>query len=129
MNDKTINNWLKIAEYDLTSAEAMLNSKRYIYVAFMCQQAIEKLLKAIYVKQKNETPPYIHNLNKLFSSIKLDDKISDVKKLFIVELNNYYVESRYAEDIAEISKKINKKKATEILKVTQELFEWLKCNI
>ena len=30
------NYWLKIANYDLKTAEAMLKSKRYLYVGFMC---------------------------------------------------------------------------------------------
>ena len=34
--------WEDIAEYDFETANAMLNSGRYLYVVFMCQQAIEK---------------------------------------------------------------------------------------
>lgn len=37
--------WEEIATYDLETAEAMLASGRYLYVVFMCQQAIEKLMK------------------------------------------------------------------------------------
>lgn len=39
--------WLDIADYDLETAKSMLTSGRYLYVVFMCQQAIEKLLKAL----------------------------------------------------------------------------------
>lgn len=28
--------WLKLAEYDLDTAEAMHETKRYLYVGFMC---------------------------------------------------------------------------------------------
>jgi HEPN domain-containing protein len=38
--------WAEIADYDLDTAEAMLATKRYLYVGFMCHQTIEKLLKA-----------------------------------------------------------------------------------
>ena len=37
--------WLDAAEYDIVTAESMLNSGRYLYVVFMCQQALEKLAK------------------------------------------------------------------------------------
>ncbi len=37
--------WLDNAKYDLETAEAMLISKRWLYVVFMCQQAIENWLK------------------------------------------------------------------------------------
>jgi HEPN domain-containing protein len=32
--------WLDAAEYDLQTAEAMLVAGRWLYVAFMCQQAV-----------------------------------------------------------------------------------------
>jgi HEPN domain-containing protein len=61
MSEKIIQNWLALAEYDLKTAQAMLQTERFLYVAFACQQAMEKLLKAVYVKEKNQTPPYTHN--------------------------------------------------------------------
>lgn len=47
MDDK-IRYWVEIAEYDLATAEAMLETGRYFYVGFMCHQVIEKILKAHY---------------------------------------------------------------------------------
>jgi len=41
MNDKA-KYWIDIADYDIETAKAMLVSKRYLYVGFMCHQAIEK---------------------------------------------------------------------------------------
>ena len=46
MNDKT-SYWLEIADYDLETAKAMLETGRYLYVGFMCHQVIEKTLKAV----------------------------------------------------------------------------------
>ena len=34
--------WLDIADYDLDTAEAMYQTGRRLYVAFMCHQTIEK---------------------------------------------------------------------------------------
>ena len=28
--------WIDLSDYDLETADAMLNSKRYLYVGFMC---------------------------------------------------------------------------------------------
>jgi HEPN domain-containing protein len=54
--DKKVKYWIEISEYDLLTAKSMLDTKRYLYVAFMCHQSIEKLLKAysteIYIKTK-----------------------------------------------------------------------------
>ena len=58
MSKKIEQNWFSLAEYDLATAKAMLQTKRYLYVAFMCQQAIEKILKACYVQRLVSTPPH-----------------------------------------------------------------------
>lgn len=57
--------WLDLAKYDLETARAMLETGRYLYVHFCCQQAIEKTLKALIAHQSNEMPPRLHNLVKL----------------------------------------------------------------
>ena len=49
-----------MANYDLETAKAMLKTKRYLYVGFMCNQVIEKILKAYFVKIKKVQPPYTH---------------------------------------------------------------------
>ena len=45
---KATANWLASADYDMQTAEAMFESKRYLYVVFMCHLALEKTLKALY---------------------------------------------------------------------------------
>jgi len=68
INNKT-EYWLDIAHYDLVSAKAMLESKRFLYVGFLCHQTVEKCLKAFFSqKQKNE-PPYHINLLVSFGKI------------------------------------------------------------
>lgn len=38
--------WTDIVDYDLKTAEAMCQTGRWLYVAVMCHQVIEKTLKA-----------------------------------------------------------------------------------
>jgi len=129
MNDKTLNNWISLAEYDLKTSKAMLDSGRYLYVAFTAQQSIEKLLKAYYLKFKNETLPYIHNLLRLIEYTELEEELSSDQKEFLTELNLYYIEARYTEDIVELSNMTNKEKAYKIFNNTMEFFEWLSQKI
>lgn len=126
MSAKVVKNWLALAEYDFETAKAMLKSGRYLYVAFTCQQAIEKTLKAIYVKEKKETPPYTHNLIKLLSDLSISSTIDEEKRKFMETLNSYYIESRYTEEIKEMSKILTGEKAKEIFSKTKGLFLWLK---
>ena len=59
--------WLDLADYDIETAKAMLNSGRLLYVGFMCHQTIEKALKAVVARDctDGEIPPKIHDLSKL----------------------------------------------------------------
>ena len=60
--ESKIKYWIDLSDYDLETAEAMLQSKRYLYVGFMCHQTIEKALKAYYTKLNTETAPFTHSL-------------------------------------------------------------------
>jgi HEPN domain-containing protein len=46
--------WLEMAEYDIETAKAMLETGRFLYVGFMCHQVIEKALKGYFVTVKRE---------------------------------------------------------------------------
>ena len=46
-----IKRWTNQAYADLKSAKHSLKSKDYYLSAFMCQQAVEKILKAFYLKK------------------------------------------------------------------------------
>ena len=55
--------WLSYAQNDLESAELMLKSGRWFYTLFMCQQAIEKLVKGLYVILIDDNTPRLHDIN------------------------------------------------------------------
>lgn len=40
MNEK-VKYWIDLAEYDFETAKAMFDTKRYLYVGFMCHQTID----------------------------------------------------------------------------------------
>ena len=57
--------WATQSRYDLETAKAMLDAGRYLYVLFCCQQAVEKMLKALIAKRTKALPPRLHNLMRL----------------------------------------------------------------
>lgn len=121
--DKSLTYWIKQGLYDLETAEAMLKTRRYLYVLFCSQQSVEKMLKACIAKRNKELPPRIHNLVRLLelSSLPADEKTSD----FLRELSGYYIQTRYPDEIEEMAKQIDKKTAQRILYKTKEIVEWL----
>ena len=40
--DERAEYWIEIADYEIETAKAMLQTGRYLYVGFMCHQTIEK---------------------------------------------------------------------------------------
>jgi HEPN domain-containing protein len=57
--DRIVEKWIERAEYDLETARAMLHARRYLYVAYICQQSIEKALKALIAHKNIENLPII----------------------------------------------------------------------
>lgn len=118
-----IEKWIEKAQYDFDTAHAMMSSKRYLYVVFCCQQALEKLLKAHIVMQTQQFPPRIHNLVRLVEITSL--QISDKQELFLRDISNLYLHSRYPGEIESLDYQIDEHFAFTILNQTEELFQWL----
>lgn len=119
-----VKNWLDIAEYDITTADAMYKSGRYLYVLFMCQQAVEKTLKGLYVHDSGQFPPRTHNLEALVELCKLEMDSSLVE--LVQSLTAYYIQTRYPEDIVKLGREISKETAFKYLADSKELLTWLK---
>ncbi len=84
-----------MSDYDFDTAKAMFVTKRYLYVAFMCHQTIEKILKAYWSNVLEEPPLKIHSLSRLAEKSGLDKDMSDGQLDFIDELEPLNIEARY----------------------------------
>jgi len=124
--DKDILYWINLSKYDIDTAKAMLASRRYLYVLFTCQQAIEKMLKALVVKNTGSFPPKIHDLVKLLTIAGIE--APDEQKEFLAKLNYYYLETRYPAELSEISKLIKRQTALNIFDETRKMLKWLNSN-
>lgn len=117
-------NWIATADYDLKTAEAMLISKRYIYVIFMSHLSIEKMIKAVISTEVKGLPPRSHSL--LFLAQKASIQFPDDLQEFIELLDNVSIIIRYPEDLKTMSREFNKKKAEEVFSVTRRTLKWLR---
>lgn len=125
--DQNAAHWLDMAEYDLETARAMLVTKRYLYVAFMCHQTIEKALKAVIAQTDgNAEPPKVHNLVRLAELSNLSELLSPPRKKFISILSPMNIEARYTAYKDEIAAGLSEQKCTELIKETEDLFSWIK---
>lgn len=124
--DEKIQYWIEISEYDLDTAKAVLQKKRYLYVGFMCHQAIEKILKGYHAKVRQKTPPYSHNLSSLAEEAGIYIEFSEEQKDFIDFLTPLNVKTRYPAYKQKIISMLDKKKCKEIIAKSKELHLWIK---
>jgi len=115
--------WFKQADYDLETADAMFRTGRYIYTVFMSHLSIEKALKGLYAKKVEKDPPKTHDLN--FLTRKINLRLSEEHQIFLDNLNDLSVPTRYPDQIENLLKQFKKEKVKEVLKFTKELLGWL----
>lgn len=123
-----VQDWLEIASEDLEVAELCLNGCKYLHAAYMCQQAVEKALKAC-ITAGNEIPMPIHNLVQLATSAGIWDEVTTDQKIFLRALTTYAIEARYPERKERLLEECTREEADKIFNATKELIPWLKGKI
>lgn len=124
---KEVKNWLESAQYDLVTAEQMLNTGRYIYTIFTCHLAVEKILKAKVGEITGKIPPKTHNLRYLVKLSGLEPP--EEMFVFLSELSDVSIPTRYPEDFSNLKSSYDKKAATTYLNKTKEAFQWIRKSL
>lgn len=128
MNDK-VRYWEEISDYDLDTAIAMLGSKRYLYVGFMCHQSIEKIFKAYFSKLNSELPPRSHSLSYLAKKGGFYSSLSESQKDFIDIIEPLNIEARYPSQKERLLRSLTPEKCEEIIESTKSLQKWIKSKL
>ena len=127
MDEKTAY-WLELAEYDLDTARAMLETRRYLYVGFMCHQVVEKSLKAA-VSSSGKIPPYTHNLSKLAEMSGAYAKMDEGQKDLLDSLEPLNIQARYPEEKDRIFRALDEDRCGRLLDQTRELYQWIRAML
>lgn len=122
--DAIVRQWLERAKYDLETARGMIRIRKYLYTAFMCQQSLEKLLKAILSDQKKNPPP-IHNLPRLAELAGLLKQCNTNDAGLLAELTPFSIKARYGEYKKKLSEICDRRTALDYLQRTERMFRWL----
>lgn len=117
--------WIDIANYDIDTAEAMYQTGRWLYVAFMCHQAIEKTLKAYWCGTQVEDPPYTHHRMRLAEGCGIYDSMDDEQKDFLDTITNYNIEARYPQDKEELARTLTKQTCRNLIDETKQMMRWI----
>ena len=116
--------WVNASRYDLVTAKALLESRRYVYVLFMCQQCMGKLLKAHVTLHTGELAPRIHHLVPLGEMS--GQKLSVEDRTLLERLSLYYLQSRYPPEIQTLAKTVKRVMAADYLRQTEALWKRLR---
>ncbi len=116
--------WLEYAEADRRSAYNAMRAADYRDVAFHCQQAVEKLLKAVIVRQTGCRPPYLHNLWRLWQHISSITCPQDVQEA-LAALNPHYFLSRYPG----VGIEYDLTAAQELVERMERIWQWLTMTV
>lgn len=112
--------------YDLETAEAMYSTRRWLYVAFICHQVIEKTLKAYWNATREDDPLFIHHLSNLAIRCGLYEQMSEAQQEFIAKLMPMNIEARYPDYKQKLALALNQQTCKAIIKDTKALQEWIK---
>ncbi len=122
--NKGYDEWMMQSDYDFETAKSMFQSGRFVYTLFMCHLAIEKALKAIFIKKFNTFPPKTHNLNFFIEKLNLELEKEDYT--FVFKLNDASVPTRYPEDIRKLISFYSESRTEMILENSKKILQWLK---
>jgi len=111
--------WLDAAREDLNTAKYNFKGKHCLWAIFLCQQALEKALKAVYFEQAGEVPPRKHDLVVLTNIANLTSECDEARLDFLRRLSVYYLESRYPEERAELAAKCTEQFTKDIVTRTE----------
>ena len=125
--EKHIKYWLTQADDDLTVAESMLEKGHYTWSLFVGHLVLEKILKALYIKDHQKIAPRIHDLVKLAKTTSLN--LSDEQLLFLSEVSDFNMEGRYPDEKNQFAQKCTKEFAGDYLQKIKEMYTWLKKQI
>jgi HEPN domain-containing protein len=119
--------WLAQSDNDLPVAESMLEKGHYTWSLFIGHLVLEKILKAIYVREHQKIAPRVHDLVKLAKSTSLN--LNDEQLVFLSEVSDFNMEGRYPDEKNQFALKCNSEFATDYLRRIKEMHSWLKKQI
>lgn len=115
-------NWWAQAQKDLESARTNLEVELYYVCAFLCQQAVEKAFKALYILKKKDMPDKTHNLLVLAKIVGFPKQ----KFGLLRSLNPAFVTTRYPDAANGIPAEIfDREIAEDHLNKAEEVMNWI----
>ncbi len=122
--EKVVSHWIKSSDNDFKTMNNLFKSKDYHWSLFMGHLVIEKLLKAYYVKNLKEHPPFIHDLRRLAEKTNLT--LNEDQIIFFDSVTRFNIKARYEDYKLEFYEKCTKDFANNWIEKIKEHRKWIK---
>lgn len=122
--EEHINYWIEIAEEDYKTMLNLLKSEDNHWALFMGHLVIEKLLKALYVKNKDNNIPKIHDLSRLW--FLCDIELTEEKENILDLITQFNINVRYPDYKKAFYKKCTKEFTLDSISKIEEIRKWIK---
>lgn len=120
-SEELIQYWKTSAADAFDTAKEINKPGKYHHSLFFLHLAIEKIIKAAYVKLRNETPPPIHDLVRLTEATGLAMDQKRAKELS--EISSFNISARYDDYKQQFYKKATLEYAQNWLEIGEKIFK------
>jgi HEPN domain-containing protein len=87
------NYWIESSDKDFKTMMDLVSTQNNNWALFMGHLVLEKLLKAIFVKNKKEFPPLIHDLRRLCEKANID--LDSNRIVMLDSISRFNINARY----------------------------------
>jgi len=122
--DEQIAYWVDESERDRAVMHSLLENRHYTWALFVSHLVLEKLLKALYVKNVGLQVPRIHNLLRIARTCGL--QMSGTQEEFLLEVTAYNIKARYPDYKKSFQRKANEEFTLDKIARIEEMQKWLK---
>ncbi|MCD4746843.1 MAG: HEPN domain-containing protein [Bacteroidales bacterium] len=121
--EKIVQHWIDSSEQNYSTMQNLIDSKDYSWALFMGHLVIEKLLKAIYVKNFQRHSVFTHDLLRLSNKIGLN--MTDDQQEWLDRITTFNLNARYDNYKQDFYKLCTKEFTSEWIVKIEKLKQWL----
>lgn len=115
--------WVDSAAHDLDVAETLFKSGKYDWCLFIAHLVLEKMFKALYVKNIGKSPPRIHDIVRMADMAKVEFDESTLE--FMDAVNTFNISTRYPDEKLKFYKMCTHEFTRETFQHIKEIYECL----
>ena len=118
--EQYIDFWIDTAKNDWSTMDTLLNARHYLHCLFCAHLTLEKLAKALWVKNHQDNiPPRVHNIVWLLQESQVE--ISHEDTIFLEVFNQFQLSTRYPDYLRKIEKLCTKEYTENLLEKVKEV--------